>query len=68
MIKSKMKKNNECKVELKGLSENILTEYGVLSEAIFTRFVDYPDLLFALISKAAINAGLSGLLHIGKDL
>ena len=52
----------KCRVEMEGTKGNIFTEYGVLTEAMFDKFPDEPDLILDLIARAAAKA------HVNLEL
>lgn len=61
MIKSS-KDGKKCKVEMEGVKEDVFIEYAVLTEAMFDRFPDEPDLILDLIARAAAKA------HVNLEL
>lgn len=51
--------NKKCQVEMSGMASDILVEFEVLTQSMFEKFKDEPDLIVDLVAKAAAKAKVS---------
>ena len=51
--------DKKCKVEMNGMASDILVEFGVITQSMFEKFKDEPDLIVGLVAKAAAKAEVS---------
>lgn len=48
-----------CRVEMNGMASDILVEFAALTQSMFEKFKDEPDLIVDLVAKAAAHAKVS---------
>lgn len=51
--------DKKCQVEMNGMASDILVEFGALTQSMFEKFKDEPDLIVDLVAKAAAEAKVS---------
>lgn len=51
--------DKKCQVDMNGMALDILVEFGVLTQSMFEKFKDEPDLIIGLVAKAAAKAKVS---------
>ena len=51
--------DKKCKVEMNGMASDILVEFGALTQSMFEKFKDEPNLIVSLVAKAAAKAEVS---------
>lgn len=62
MIKSSVVSVNgdkKCQVEMYGMASDILAEFETLTQCMFEKLKDKPDLVVGLVAKAAVKAKVS---------
>lgn len=62
MIKSSVVSVNgdkKCQVEMNGIASDILVEFAALTQSMFEKFKDEPDLIVGLVARAAAEAKVS---------
>ena len=48
--------DKKCQVKVEGMASDILVEFGVLTQSMFEKFKDEPDLIVDLVAKACAKA------------
>ena len=51
--------DKKCQVEMEGMASDILVEFGALTQSMFEKFKDDPNLIVGLVAKAAAKAKVS---------
>lgn len=51
--------DKKCQVEMEGMASDIFAEFGALTQSMFEKFKDDPNLIVGLVAKAAAKAKVS---------